>query len=53
MAFELNYDYHVQILYEEDVDPRFQSKLADKLLIELRELMILCCKNIYHTQMLQ
>ena len=30
--FELNYDYHSWMSYEEDVDPCFQSKLVDELL---------------------
>ena len=51
--FELNYDYHSQILYEEDVDPHSQSKSANKLSAELRELMIVCQKNFYHVQELQ
>ena len=38
--FELNCGYHPRILYEEDVDSHFQSKSADKLSVELRELMI-------------
>ena len=39
--------------YKEDVDPRFQSKSADELSAELRELMIVCQENLYHTQELQ
>ena len=51
--FELNYGYHLQMLYEEEVDPRSQSRSADELVEELRELMIVCCKNLYHAQELQ
>ena len=51
--FELNYGYHPRMLYEEDVDPHSQSKLADKLLVELRELMIICQENLHYTQELQ
>ena len=29
IPFELNCGYHPRMLYEEDVDPRSQSKLAD------------------------
>ena len=29
--FKLNYDYHPRMLYEEEVDLRFQSKSTDKL----------------------
>ena len=39
--------------YKEDVNPRSQSKLADKLLAELRDLMIVCQENLYHAQKLQ
>ena len=39
--------------YKEDVDPRSQSKLADKLLAKLRELMIVCWENLYPAQKLQ
>ena len=39
--------------YEEDVNPRSQSKSADKLSVKLRKLIIVCQKNLYHTQELQ
>ena len=51
--FELNCGYHPRMSYKEDVDPRSQSKSADKLSAELKELMIVCQKNLYHTQELQ
>ena len=51
--FELNYGYHPWMSYEEDVDPRSQSKLANELSAELRELMIVCRENLYHAQELQ
>ena len=51
--FELNCGYHPRMSYEEDVDPRSQSKSADELSAELRELMIVCRKNLYHAQELQ
>ena len=50
---ELNCGYHPQMLYKEEVDPRSQSKSTDKLLVELKELIIVCQKNLYHTQELQ
>ena len=53
MPFELNYGYHPRISYEENVDPRSQSKSADELSTELRELIIVCRKNLYHAQDLQ
>ena len=51
--FELNYGYHPRMSYKEEVNPRSKSKLADKLFAELRELMIVCQKNLYHAQELQ
>ena len=52
-SFELNCGYHPRILYKEDVDSRSQSKSVDELSAELRELMIVCQKNLHHTQELQ
>ena len=51
--FELNCGYHPWMSYEEDVDPRSQSKSADKLSAELRELMIVCRENLHHAKELQ
>ena len=46
--FELNCDYYLRMLYKEKVDLHSQSMSANKLLAELRELMIVCQKNFYH-----
>ena len=51
--FKLNCGYHFWMLYKEDVDSRFQSKLADKLSAELRELIIVCRETLYYAQKLQ
>ena len=51
--FELNCGFHPRMSYEEDVDPRSQSKSADELSAELRELMIVCQENLHHAQELQ
>ena len=51
--FELNCGYHPRTLYEEEVDPRSQSKSADELAEELRELMVVCRENLHHAQELQ
>ena len=48
--FELNYGYHFWVSYEEDVNPRSQSMLVDKLSSELRELMIVCQEHLHHAQ---
>ena len=52
-SFELHCGYHLQILYEEEVDSHSQSISADELSEELRELMILYCKNLHHAQEFQ
>ena len=51
--FELNYGYHPQMSYKEDVKPRSKSKSADELSTELKELIIVCQENLHHTQKLQ
>ena len=51
--FELNCRYHLWILYEDAVYPRSKCKSADKLSVELRELMIVCQENLHHAQELQ
>ena len=41
------------MLYKEEVDLYLQSKSADKVSKELRELIIVYRKNLYHAQKLQ
>lgn len=48
ISFKLNYGYHPKISFKEDVDLRFRSHSADKLVRELRELMGVCCKHLFH-----
>ena len=48
--FELNCGYHPQMLYEEEVDPRSQSKSADELSEELRELIVVYRENLHRAQ---
>ena len=51
--FKLYCGYYSWMSYEEDVDFRSQSKSADELSAELRELMIVCRENLYYAQKLQ
>ena len=51
--FELNCGYHPQMSYKKEVDPRSKSKSADELSAELKELIIVCGKNLHHAQKLQ
>ena len=53
MPFELNCRYYLQMLYKNNVNPRSKSKSADKLLAKLKELIIVCKKNLYHVQKFQ
>ena len=48
--FELNCGYHPQISYEEEVNPRSQSKSADEMSEKLRELIVVCRKKLHHAQ---
>lgn len=48
--FKLNFDYHPRVFYKKDIDPRSKSKSVEKLSTKLRKLMIICQKNLYHTQ---
>ena len=50
IPFELNRGYHPRMLYKEEVNSRSKFKSADKLSVELRELMIVCWENLHHTQ---
>ena len=51
--FKLNRRYHPWISYKKDINPYSKSKSADKLSAELRELIIVCQKNLHHTQEFQ
>ncbi len=51
--FELNCGYYPRVSFEEDVDPRSRSRLANELAEELRELIEVCCQNLLHAQELQ
>ena len=53
IPFELNYGYYLQMSYKDKIDICFKLKLANKLEAELRELIIVCCENLYHAQKLQ
>ena len=48
IPFELNCGYYPRMSYKKDVKVRSQSKSADELSAELRELMIICRRNLHH-----
>lgn len=41
-SFNLNYNYHLQVVFEDEVDPYSRSCSADKLAKELKEEMFIC-----------
>ena len=48
--FELNCSYHPWMSYKEEVNPHSKLKSTDELSVELRELMIVCQKNLHYAQ---
>ncbi len=50
ISFKLNYNYHLGIFFDEDVDPCSRSRSANKLVEEMRELMEVCCQNLLYAQ---
>ena len=53
ITFQLNYEYHPWVFYEEDINPCSKSKLADELSAELQELITIYWENLDHAQELQ
>ena len=51
--FELNYEYHPRIFYEEDIDFNSRSKAADELSKKLMNFIVTYRKNLQHTQELE
>ena len=48
--FELNCKYYFWVSYKENLDPRSQSKTAEKLSSKLQNLMAACQQNLHHAQ---
>ena len=46
--FKLNYSYHLYMFYKKNFNFNFKSKLADKLLIDIKELISVYKKNLYY-----
>ena len=51
--FKLNYGYHPRVSFKDDVNPHSRSCSVDKLAEKLRELMEVCCQNLFCIQELQ
>lgn len=48
ILFKLNYSYHSQVLFKEDIDLYSESYFANKLVEELSEFMKICYKNLLY-----
>ena len=48
MPFEFNYGFYPKASHKKDVNPYFQSKLANKLATNLKELMATYKKNFLY-----
>ncbi len=51
--FEFNSGYHPRVFFEEDIDFRSRSRCANELVEELKELMEVCCQNLFYIQELE
>ena len=51
--FKLNCGYHYRVSFKENVDPCSRSRSANKLAKKIRELIEICCQNLFHIQKLQ
>ena len=50
--FELNFGYHLQVFFEDDIDLCSRSCSANELAKELKELINICQQNLLHAQKL-
>ena len=53
ILFKFNCNYHLKVLFKENINPRLRSCSANKLAKELKELMEVCCQNLFYAQELQ
>ena len=53
MPLKLNFDNHLRMSFEEDVDPRSKSCSVDQLAREQRKLIEICCQKLLYAQELQ
>ena len=51
--FKLNYSYHLHMFYKKHINPHSKLKLVEQLLSEPQTLMLVCYKNLHHTQQFQ
>ncbi len=46
--FELNYGFHLQVLFKENIDSHLRSHSTNKLVKELQELIKIYCQNLLY-----
>ena len=51
--FKLNYDYYFRMFFKKNIDSRSRSNSPNEISAELKELMIICRKNLYYAQKFQ
>lgn len=52
ILFELNYKYHCRVFFKDEVDFYSKSRFVNKLTNKLRELIQICCQNLFYIQKL-
>ena len=53
ISFELNCGYHFCVSFKDECDIRSRSSFAKRQVMELGELMDICCQNLLYAQNLQ
>ena len=48
--FQLNYSYYPRVSFEDKCNAYSRFSSADRLVVELRELINVCCQNLLHVQ---
>lgn len=51
--FKLNCGFHPQVSFEKDIDPHSGSRLGNELANKLKDLIEICCQNLFHAQELK
>lgn len=49
MPFKLNCNYHLKVFYNKNINFYCKSKLINKLVAKLKDLMFIYKKNLEHT----
>ena len=47
-SFKLIYGYHLKFFFKKDVNPYSRSRFVNQLAKELKELIEVCCQNLFY-----